>query len=316
MARLSEKPIYLKQNPYGGPNAHLLSLQQTPDRDNGGMWHSFHNTYISHIAEELNSVLPDGYMARSDQSLQLEISIEDIDERLPPRRPDVAIYERTGHLASAGISTAIMTPDIVFPIEELASDTEIAAVVIYSGVSHRSLGEPIVRIELLSDSNKRGGSGLTSYRKGRRDTFGSGVTLYELDLLHESASPLDEIPAYPTLRGSHPYYVAVTDSSRPPRETRVKFFDVDDPFPLVNILLRGDDIIRDFDFGISYNETFVRGIWGKLLDYADEPDPTRQRDVQASMNRNVPPALAAYSPADQARITERMHAIIESEANK
>ena len=75
MARLQEQPIRLKQNPYRGPNAHLLSLQQTPDRDNAGLWHSFHSDYITYSVEWLNANLPDGYSALSEQSLQIEISL-------------------------------------------------------------------------------------------------------------------------------------------------------------------------------------------------------------------------------------------------
>lgn len=312
MPRLSDQPIRLKHNAYRGPNAHLLSLQQTPRPDAGGLWHSFHSAFITHIAEWLNAHLPNGYFVLSEQSLQITISFSAGDERLPPRIPDATIY-RASSSGSPNLVMAIPIPDMVVSIDDdYQQDSQINAVVIYKGVSHLDLGEPIVRIEVLSAANKRDGSGLGAYQRGRFDTFRSGVILYELDLLHEFASPLESISAYPKTDKSRPYYVAATDPHQAVLETRVKFFDVDDPFPVVNIPLYADEVLRDFDFGIPYNTTFELGPWGRLVDYGDEPDPTRQQVMQQKLKRSVPSALDTYSAADQVRIMDRMRAVVAS----
>lgn len=134
--------------------------------------------------------------------------------------------------------------------------------------------------------------------------------LYEVDLLHEIASPLEEIPIYPHEPGSHPYYIAATDPRLTPIETWVKGFDVDEPFPLINIPLVGEDIVRDFSLGEAYNETVdLRRLW-KFVDYPADPDPERQRMVEEKLNRDVPPAIETYSPADQERIHAKIQEVV------
>ncbi len=312
MPRVSDQPIQIRNNPYHGPNAHLLSLQQTPRPNAGGTWHSFHNTYIAAITFALNDRLPEGYTAVGEQSLQIEIELPTLDvERLPHRLPDVSTYQNKGYQPARRDRslTAITAPNLVFPIEDSQFDTELTAISIYKAVPHLEPGQIVARIEVLSPANKRDGRGFAVYRKGRFDAIQSGTLLYELDLLHETAAPLYEIPVYWTDDGSHPYYIAATDPRQ--AETQVKFFEVDDPFPMVNILLLGDDRVQDFDFGVPYNETFERGRWGRLIDYADDPDPTRQQIMQEKLGHDVPPALATYSLVDQQRIHAKMIALSE-----
>lgn len=52
------------KNPYKGINAHLNSLLQSPaDDSQPALWSSFHASHINHLADFLNDVLPDGYIA-------------------------------------------------------------------------------------------------------------------------------------------------------------------------------------------------------------------------------------------------------------
>lgn len=58
--------INLRENQYRGVNAHLHSyLQQM------GEWESFHSEHITHLREALQAILPAGYRARTERSLQL-----------------------------------------------------------------------------------------------------------------------------------------------------------------------------------------------------------------------------------------------------
>ncbi len=315
MARLSEKPIYLKQNPYRGPNAHLLSLQQTP-RPNVSLWHSFHNQLIVFMTQAITKVLPQGYVAINDQSLQIQARLPNRNiETLPPRYPDVAVYARTVTRTHQTGESAILNPDLFIPYEAAAPNFELDAVVIYQATDNEELRMPIVRIELLSPSNKPNGGDVNGYLRARDVSLASGTILYELDILHESASPLRGIPVYPDQSESHPYTIAVTDPGRFPIEMLVKGFNVDERFPPFDIVLLGTDRVHNFDLTDAYNNAFGASDWAALIDYADDPDPRRALVMKQKFNRSVPPALAAYSPVDQARIAERMRAIVASVEN-
>lgn len=139
-----------------------------------------------------------------------------------------------------------------------------------------------MRIELLSPINKEG-DGKAAYLKNRFEAITSGTKRYEIDLLHETRSPLS-IPRYSRDEGSQAYSIAVTDPTgvdfySSNAETLVKGFNVDEPFPRINIPLLNDDAVLNFDLGVPYNETFIGLKCGSLIDYALPPDPKREAEL-------------------------------------
>lgn len=77
-------PIYSRHNLYQGVNAHLQSQLQTIG-EAPATWESFHFNHITDMARELNRILPDGYRAVAEQSLQITPSNSDF--------PSVVIYQ-------------------------------------------------------------------------------------------------------------------------------------------------------------------------------------------------------------------------------
>jgi hypothetical protein len=73
-------------------------------------------------------------------------------------------------------------------------------------------------------------------------------------------------------------------------------FDVDVPFPEISIPLLGEQRLA-FDFGVVYKHTYRFGPWGTFIDYTQ-----------------LPARFETYSPADQARIQNRMAVIAEAHA--
>jgi hypothetical protein len=69
-------PIYRKDNPYQGVNAHFNSLLQNME----GGWLTFHSDHIIRLKDVINRALPSGYYAVSEQSLQIQIALS------PPAR--------------------------------------------------------------------------------------------------------------------------------------------------------------------------------------------------------------------------------------
>ncbi len=290
--------IYADKNQYYGINANLHSILQEKS-DDPSMWPGFHTQHIVNLAEALNRQLPRHYIAISEQSLQ--IKTEDFDTgkagAISPK-PDVSIYQgaKRGAQGAAAALAEPAAPTRTENLQEILGQVEkiIPSVVIRDTREHGRLGKAVTRIELLSASNKRGGSGYVGYLANRATALRSGTSLVELDYLHESHSPISKLPDYPAGRDSHPYYIAVSDP-RPMLGRLLAYeFDVDQPIPTITIPLAGDEAIK-FSFDAVYQHTFQTGRWGNQVDYEREPD-----------------RIETYGQADQARIRARLRAVAEA----
>jgi hypothetical protein len=264
-------------NPYRGINAHLHSIAQNPVKGSPTIWTSFHASHIGHIADLLNAQLPPHYIARPEQSLQIRaenIEAERIQWSHP--RPDVGIFRTGGGQISPDAAEALLDEHArTVPIADmLALKITRSAVAIYEVSDHEHMGQPVTRIELLSEDNKLGSKGYAGYLSNRLIALQSGTSLIELDYLHQSASPLPGIPAYPDDTKSHAYTLCVTDmryGHNTGSVTLVYDIDVDTPLPArVRIPLARDDSLI-FDFEAAYESTFRAGRWGTNIDYAALP---------------------------------------------
>ncbi|HVU13574.1 MAG TPA: DUF4058 family protein [Phototrophicaceae bacterium] len=275
-------------NPYRGINAHLNSLLQTSGtKASPSLWHSFHTSHIGNITDFLNDILPANYVARPEQSLQIRTEAWESVEFLE-REPDVSIYGRTGNNP---LPSAVASVPHEMARKEALDVTEhfIKAAVIREIQPHVVAGRVVARIELLSPTNKPDYSGYDGYRTGRNEALFSFVPLIELDYLHETLLPYNA----PRTKA---YAIIVSDPRPSVDAGRAKLydFDLDEPFPVVNIPLAGDDQLT-FDFGKVYQHTFERGRWGTYCDYSS------------------PPArFGTYSPADQERIRAVMQRVSTS----
>lgn len=258
------KPVHSVKNQYRGINAHLQSYLQYETE----LWTGFHTFFIADLARFLQKQLvPKGYIA----DIEISVQIRWYDETIGRPRADVLIIDPEAVRASSSSSPVAIAeaeditiralPELVrLPDEEL----------IYRAIAIRRAGEsprgnPITRIELLSPSNKPGGSAAAAYLDKRLALLRSGIVFVELDFLHESPPTLEDVAMYrpadkgiTTQPGSHPYRIVVIDP-RPDVRTgwgRLKEFDVDAPLPeKMTIPLAGKDFIR-FDFGALYQRTF------------------------------------------------------------
>lgn len=276
------------KNPYRGINAHLNSMLQTPGTETSpAKWHSFHASHIGDIANALNDSLPENYVARPEESLQIFGEDFEFGSFLQTRRPDVSIYgipetaSTREYSGSVALAPEVELRGTLYFVEEF----EINAVVIREVVDDPLYGPVVARIELLSPSNKPGGSGYSAYTKSRNEALYSHVPLIEIDYLHETLLPLN-------YRRRHAYYIVISDP-RPSVDAGraiLNGFSVDAPFPVVEIPLAESETLP-FDFGAVYQHTFERGRWGKMLDYTALPErfetysPEDQERIQAVMQR-------------------------------
>lgn len=276
-------PTMTLKNPYKGINAHLHSIAQNPE-DSPSIWGGIHSDFITYLVAELNQNLPPNYIARSEQSLQI---ITDNDMGLSSQRPkaDISIYRN-----AKSDSTIAQTQSCIVPLADYLDEEDYfwASAVIYRVKEHGNPGYPITRIEILSASNKIGGSDFEGYKHNRHRALISGTSLVEIDILHQTASPLPGVPIYLNENDSHAYYVAVTDARtkhNPEHVMLVHVIKVDESLPEnLRIPLADDDFVT-VNIDDVYQQTFTAGRLYAVIDYDDLP---RKFDI--------------YNPSDQARI--------------
>ena len=225
-------PIHARKNLYQGVNAHLHSYFQQE-----GGWESFHAVHIVHLLEAVQELLPTGYRAFAEKSLQLSIFDPD-----------------TGD-------------------ETLVEPEYLRAVVIMHGDSFGRY-KPVTRIELLSPANKPPGSHANQYQVSRAETLLSGIHMVEIDYLHERRFPVERISSYPDRAlGSLPYNFLVSLGEREERQGQVLRYGcaVDETLPLIPIpLLKG---ALKLDLNGVYKRTFGSNpAYGEdIVDYATLP---------------------------------------------
>lgn len=271
-------PLYLKENPYRGINAHYNSLLQAMD----GGWMSFHNAHITHLRDALNRLLPPNYYAVTEQSLQI-LSETEFSRRTIP---DVAVLHRGAKVEPSLTDGAATAPTLEVPLREvieLSEEEQFSAVVIYQQPDRL-----VTRIELLSPANKTSARG--PYLAMRQKALFSKLNLVELDYLHETPSLFPHL-----LPEAYPYCVVVSEPKGDDiGDGIMQFycFHVDDPFPNAPIpLLAGEKLA--INWGEVYNFSF-----------------TNDRRTQFMLDYSQPPLnFERYSAFDQARILACMERV-------
>lgn len=250
-----------------------------------------------------------GYTAAIEPSLQIR-RLDGVAKTEYPES-DITIYDQNPERKSASAEDrqqSIKRGELILPLAEtLFSEPESTrthnAIKIYS-LKPRGpdRGEPIAWIEVLSPPNKPEGRDGDEYLN-KRLIIENGIVFVEIDYLHETSPTLSGIPNYRTRQNrppepnAHPYRILIVD----PRPNvvagviRVNQFDVDESLPTLSVALRGDDVLP-IDFAAPYHATIQDAFYGfELVDYGKYP---------LNFDR--------YSPADQARIINRMLAILEA----
>ncbi len=254
----------MSQKRFVGIHPYINSWLQTPsDADGLSGWGAFHAAHVVTMAEVLQEALPPHYVAFAEQSIQLTEWGWNMGQI---RRPDVTVLQTNPPSEPANSQNSPM-PTMVFDLEDLEPFTEPMKRVVVREFREGRIGKPVTAIELLSPTNKPPKSDFHLYQRKRQEIILSGVSLVEIDYLHETPPILPQIPQYPHQANSYPYYVLVTDV-RPiqPRKTvNVFAFGVDDPIPQIPVPLMGEEWVM-FDLAKAYHLTLQRGAWLRLVD--------------------------------------------------
>jgi hypothetical protein len=292
-------PLYHPRNLYRGVNAHFQSYCQAEND-----WKSFHGAFIIHLAGVISAALPPGYVVKPEEGLQIEeLDLLSGETWLIRRESDLSIYPTTRPDSDRYPPTQLNPAPLLLPaIETFALDPDayLRSLNIYRLLPQPNFKQPLVHLELLSASNKPGGSAYESYRDKRLELMSVGIHLVEIDFLHESDSPIRGIPSYRKGEpGSQAYYLALSPAQNRLAEvmSHIYSFGVDENIPSVLIPLQGQENFL-LDCQAAYDQTFASiNIFSHLVDYAAPP---------AHFDR--------YHPSDQAKIRALMQRVSEQEA--
>lgn len=267
------------KNLYPGVNAHLNSYLQAPK--SAESWETFHADYITFLRTMLDRILPPGYYAASEKSLQIgEYEAQQIDPLRKSRTIADILVQRQFEPArtvstGSGSDLAVVPPAYILPMPEtIDDDDKLTSITIFLNKTGSPKGHPVTRIEVLSPSNKPGQSHYEQYAIKRVEVLKAGLRLVEVDFLDMYPPIRTALPNYLAHdQGASPYVILVTDP-RPTFEqgfTQVYPFGVLSPIPVIAVPLEGKDLVP-IDFGAAYNELLESSRLFRLIaDYESDP---------------------------------------------
>jgi len=203
---------------------------------------SFHDAFITHLYEALNTELPDPYYALTSARIWVEWAGR-------PIGPDVRIHRkngkrvRTNPTSNGGTATLTRAPSEAFVVTVPADEIREPFINLYAkeGKKHRL----VTSIEILSPTNKSPGkTGYDLYRQKQNELLTTNANLVEIDLLrggkHTTAVRRDDAVAE---TGGFDYHVCCHRFDRP-QDYFVYPILLEDSLPAIAIpLLPGDQDI-------------------------------------------------------------------------
>jgi hypothetical protein len=281
-------PIYAERNLYPGVNAHLNNYLQTVNR---ARWRGFHSAYITLLRMAIDQALPSGYVASEEESIQIdEINgLGGSDSSMTIA--DVQIFTATRNRSPIMADVlAVATPTVTLPLTTtLDPEDSLSGIVILRLDETRLTTKPVALIELISPSNKRGGSHHALYLAKRSLMLRSDVCVVEVDFLQLSPSLLPDMTPLEVKAGKSLPYMILVNNPQPFYEEGtldVYGFGVLDAIPRIRVPLAGKDSVI-IDFAAIYQDVFEKTpLFQMTADYATDP-----------------PAFDRFTPADQSALS-------------
>ena len=226
-----------------------------PYLEGQNLWHDFHPAFIAALRDALSDRLPDPYVARIDERLNL---MEYTVESARAFRPDFAVVREGPGPARAERSepggTATLEPTTI-PLKFLEEHRE-TSLEIWHGPDRRL----VTAIELLSPSNKSG-AGHRDYLAKRNALIRQEINLVELDFLVAGRRPPMEAPL-----PAGDYFAFVAPGDRRP-DCDVYAWTVRDRIPVIPIPLLPPDPPINVDLGPIFAGVYARARYGRSIDY-------------------------------------------------
>ena len=217
-------------------------------------WSDFHVRFIAHWAEALNRVMPEHYVARAEERIQL------IGDEESLTRPDISVM-RSGPLPLRAaenqvVQVAVLEREpVILPVDILEEE-----VVHYIRILRHPGRTLVAVLELLSPSNKVD-PGRSEYLAHRNQMLRQSVHLVELDLLVGGR----RLPARSPLPLGD-YYAFVARAERRPH-VEAYAWSVRERLPVIRIPLSGPDPDVLLDIQPVFNQVYDNGRCRADIDY-------------------------------------------------
>jgi hypothetical protein len=230
-----------------------------------GVWRDFHLRFINRWCEALAEVLPESYVARLDERVNL-VQVDPAVIKLI--HPDVAVLNKSANAATSPrrpSGTALREP-VTIPHLALEEVRE-ARIEVF----HRPDRTLVAVLELLSPTNKTG-EGALEYRAKRKSLLQQNVHVVELDLLLGG----QRLPMGQALPVAD-YYAFVTRSDN--RATcDVYAWTKRDRLPTIPVPLLAPDPDVLVDLQVVFDVVYERGRYRNDLAYGDLPPVTLSQE--------------------------------------
>jgi hypothetical protein len=233
-----------------------------PYLEDPSVWEEFHHVFITECMYHLSDRLPEGYIAKIDERVEL-VSADD--EAARQYIPDVAVAAMRGGrgAARAAVPADTATAVAVAPVT-LASVDSLEVKEAYIEIVRLPEHDLVTSVELLSPWNKFG-EGVGQYRSKRRHLVRHGIHVVEIDLLTRGRRT-EVVGAVPT----GDYFVFVFRGDRKP-DVDVYPWGVRQPLPVVRVPLRGPDGDVPLELSAVITSAYDRGRYSRKLRYGAPP---------------------------------------------
>lgn len=310
--KTSYKPLISRVNQFDGINPICNdTLQDKSKTEEDLTWEEFHGHHISDLTQQLKEQLKElgtGYTARMEKGLQIRYIGGD--PGIPESDIMIIDSDPTHHKLEPA-SLPQPNPGGKFkilenPATDLAPDpARYDETKMFNAIGiYRSDGKPVAWIELLSPSNKRGGSYYAKYMDKRLSLLENrNMAFVEIDYLNQTSPTIHNFPDYTKQHPeSTPYHITITDPRHLKRGEHLSTakaitlaFGVDEPIPDIPIPLHGADWV-DLNAQAAYNRTYRDFFYGLEI------------PVDYTFGRSIP-HFKEYIEADQDRMLKRLLAV-------
>lgn len=229
-------------------------------------WPDVHTRLLVSLSNALYVQLPDGLVARVEESLRVDAPV--VTEGWEPRdfRADVAVLQQWPEPSVVGEAGDLAVAE---PILFVHDEPEI-----YRHLELRDMragGEVVTVVEVLSPVNRRLVGGDNAYLRKRADYLAAGVNVVEINLLRAGADmllmPANRLP----VGRQGPYRVCVRRASKPWQD-EVYPLPIRQRLSRVPVPLRRDDRDAIVDLQELVNEAYTKGGY-RTIDYTEPLEP-------------------------------------------
>jgi len=222
-------------------------------------WLDVHTKLVTYAADELNRVLPESLVARTEERVAVESELAAV----RAIGPDVRVFSPASETAESTPSGVVVEAPYKLVLETDPITERFIRVIDESG-------QLITVIEFLSPTNKVA-EGLQAYRQKRSELLAAGVNLVEVDLVRQGDWRALMRPHVCPPQAISPYRVTIRT---PPGDTAYLFpAGLRQKLPDVPVPLRPQDPRVTLPLQRLVDQVYANGRYASTIDYRRPCDP-------------------------------------------